>query len=264
MRLAGRETETRAVTQAMDAARAGRPQVLWVEGEAGMGKTAFLSRCLDGAAEMVVLQASGDESETTLDYGVVTQLLVRARAQSAAFRSEGPSDPEPTATPFAVGADVLEVLGAAQTEAAVVVAIDDAHWMDAQSAGALLFAMRRLHGDRVLVLIASRPDPPARLGPSWARFLTDAERVQRIRLPGLSAAEVCQLSESLGLGQLTLSAAERLRDHTGGQPLYVKALLEEIPLETLNFQPGALPAPHSFSATVLARLAELSPGAEAL
>jgi len=56
----------------------------------------------------------------------------------------------------------------------------------------------------------------------------DAERVQRIRLPGLSAAEVCQLSESLGLGQLTLSAAERLRDHTGGQPLYIKALLEEI------------------------------------
>ena len=83
-RLAGRETETRAVTQAMDAARAGRPQVLWVEGEAGMGKTAFLSRCLDGAGEMVVLQASGDESETTLDYGVVTQLFVRARAQSAA------------------------------------------------------------------------------------------------------------------------------------------------------------------------------------
>ena len=247
----------------MDAARAGRPRVLWVEGEAGMGKTAFLSRCLDGAGDMVVLQASGDESETTLDYGVVTQLFARAPAASAAGQDIR-SDPEPTATPFAVGADVLEVLGAAQASGSVVVAIDDAHWMDAQSAGALLFALRRLHGDRVLVLIAGRPDPPARLGASWARFLTDAERVQRIRLPGLSALEVCQLSESLGIGQLTLAAGERLREHTGGQPLYVKALLEEIPLETLNFSPGALPAPHSFAATVLARLSELGPDAQAL
>ncbi|HEY1711962.1 MAG TPA: AAA family ATPase [Solirubrobacteraceae bacterium] len=263
-RFVGREAEARAVAKAMDAARAGRPQVLWIEGEAGIGKTAFLSRCLAGVDGMGVLRVSGDESETTLDYGVVTQVLVRARAESGAGGSDAPSEPEPTATPFAVGADVLEVLGAAQADAAVVVAIDDAHWMDTRSAGALLFAMRRLHGDRVLVLIASGPDPPARLGPSWARFLTDAERVQRIRLPGLSAAEVCQLSESLGVGQLTLAAGERLRDHTGGRPLHVKALLEEIPLDTLNFQPGALPAPRSFSATVMARLSELSADAQAL
>lgn len=263
-RFVGREAERQAVAQAMEAARAGRAQVLWVEGEAGIGKTAFLARCLAAACDMVVLAVSGDESETTLDYGVVTQLLHRARSESTAAGVDGAPEPEPTATPFAVGADVLEVLGAVQADAAVVVAVDDAHWMDAQSAGALLFAMRRLHGDRVLILIASRADPPARLGSSWARFLSDAERVQRIRLPGLTAAEVCQLAESQGIGQLTLAAGERLRAHTSGHPLYVKALLEEIPLETLNFQPRALPAPHSFAATVLARLGEIGGDAQDL
>jgi DNA-binding CsgD family transcriptional regulator len=263
-RFVGREAERQAVAQAMDAARAGRAQVLWVDGEAGIGKTAFLARCLAAAGDMAVLSVSGDESETTLDYGVVIQLLHRARSESTAAGVDGPAEPEPTASPFAVGADVLEMLGAVQTDAAVVVAVDDAHWMDAQSAGALLFAMRRLHGDRVLVLIASRSDPPARLGASWARFLADAERVQRIRLPGLTTAEVCQLAESQGSGQMTLAAGEHLREHTGGHPLYVKALLEEIPLETLNFQPGALPAPHSFAATVLARVGELGGDAQNL
>jgi DNA-binding CsgD family transcriptional regulator len=263
-RFVGREAERQAVAEAMEAARAGRPQVLWIEGEAGIGKTAFLGRCLAAAGDTVVLSASGDESETTLDYGVVTQLLVRARSESTAAGADGPPEPEPTATPFAVGADVLAMLGAVQAEAAVLVAVDDAHWMDARSAGALLFAMRRLHGDRVLMLIASRSDPPARLGTSWARFLNDAERVQRIKLPGLTAAEVCQLAESHGIGQLTLAAGERLREHTGGHPLYVKALLEEIPSETLNFQPGPLPAPHSFAATVLARLSEIGEDAQNL
>ncbi len=260
----GREAERQAVAQAMDAARTGRSQVLWIEGEAGIGKTAFLSRCLAAAGDMVVLSASGDESETTLDYGVVTQLLHRARAESSAAGVDAPSEPEPTATPFAVGADVLAMLGAVQSDAAAVVAVDDAHWMDAQSAGALLFAMRRLHGDRIVVLIASRSDPPGRLGTSWARFLADAERVQRIRLPGLTGAEVCQFAESLGIGQLTVAAGERLREHTSGHPLYVKALLEEIPLETLNFQPGALPAPHSLAATILARLSELGADTQSL
>lgn len=263
-RFVGREAELHAVAQAMDAARAGRAQVLWVEGEAGIGKTAFLARCLAGADDLVVLSVSGDESETTLDYGVVTQLLHRARAESTAAPVLGPAEPEPTASPFAVGADVLEVLGAVQADATVVVTVDDAHWMDAQSAGALLFAMRRLYGDRVLILIASWSDPPARLGASWARFLADAERVQRIRLPGLTAAEVCQLAASHGIGPLTLAAGERLREHASGHPLYVKALLEEIPLETLNFHPGALPAPHSFAATVLARVGELGVEAQNL
>jgi DNA-binding CsgD family transcriptional regulator len=159
---------------------------------------------------------------------------------------------------FSVGAELLGMLGSLQDHAPVVVAVDDAHLMDASSAGALLFAMRRLYADRVLVLLASRPDELGRLGSSWLRLLNDSERVRRVQLAGLSAREISQLAGSLGFAPLTLAAAERLREHTDGHPLYVRALLSELPPDALAINSGPLPAPHSFAATVVARLANVA------
>jgi hypothetical protein len=88
-------------------------------------------------------------------------------------------------------------------------------------------------------------------------LLADEDRVQRVRLAGLSGSEVNQLADSLEIGPLTLAAGERLRGHTGGHPPYVKALLGELPPDRLKFGDGELPAPRSFSATVLARLTEI-------
>ena len=63
---------------------------------------------------------------------------------------------------------------------------------------------------------------------------------------------------------LSRAAAERLREHTDGHPLYIRALVDELPEQSLNSEHGPLPAPHSFAATVLARLATLSPAARDL
>ncbi|MFZ0041312.1 MAG: AAA family ATPase [Solirubrobacteraceae bacterium] len=263
-RFVGRAAELEVVSEAFVAARSGQPRVLWIEGEPGIGKTAFLRFCLSQEPDVVDLRASADESETTLDYGVVTQLMVHGRADAGSPDRTEVIGTRAPATPFSVGADLLAMLGSLQDRAPVVLTVDDAHWMDAQSAAALLFAVRRLHGDRVLVLLASRREGIARLGPSWSRLLADAERVQRVSLGGLTDAEVAELAQTMGIGPLTRAASERLREHTGGHPLYVKALLNEIPVETLNFHPGVLPAPHSFSATVLARLTDLSDAAQRL
>ena len=145
-----------------------------------------------------------------------------------------------------------------------MIAVDDAHWIDPPSAGALLFALRRLHGDRALVLIASRPEGLSHLGPSWSRLLDDPDRVRRITLTGLDASQVGELAESLGAGQLSAAAGERLAEHTSGHPLYVKALLSELSSERLNRPDRELPAPHSFSATVMARLTKLPVDAQDL
>ncbi|MBV9817180.1 MAG: AAA family ATPase [Solirubrobacterales bacterium] len=251
-RFVGREAECGEVLAAMDAVRLGEPRIVWIEGESGIGKTALLRRCLSSARDMLVLTASGDESETTLDYGVVAQLL--AHVDAAPDPASGP------ANPFSVGAELLALLGSLQDRAAVLIAIDDAQWMDARSAAALLFALRRLHGDRVLVLIASRPESLEALGASWPRLLADGDRVRRIGLGGLSAAEV----QALAGPALTAAAAERLRAHTEGHPLYVRALLRELTPESLNRAPGALPAPRSFAATVLGRVGELADDARGL
>ena len=156
------------------------------------------------------------------------------------------------------------MLGSLQDGGLVVVVLDDAQWIDGASAGALLFALRRLYADRVCVLIATRPDGPDQVGSGWSRFLNDAERVQRVRLSGLDGHEVRWLAQSLGTVSLTPAAAERLREHTGGHPLYLKALLSELPAEALAFEHGPLPAPHSFAATVLARLANVASGTQDL
>ncbi len=259
----GRQPELQVVSSALEAARAATPQIAWIEGEPGIGKTAFLRRFLAAAEDVVVLEASGEESETTLDFGVVSQLAARTSAPAAAALDELMSNPTP-ASPFSVGAELLGLLGALQDRAPVVMAVDDVQWIDSSSAGALLFALRRLHGDRVLVLIGSRPDGLDHLGPSWSRLLGDVDRVAHVRLTGLSGPEVGQLAESLRIGPLTQAASERLRQHTDGHPLYVRALLSELPLDRLNSEGGELPAPHSFAATVLARLTAVSADAQNL
>jgi DNA-binding NarL/FixJ family response regulator len=260
----GREAEIDLVSSALDAARDAAPQIVSIEGEAGIGKTAFLHRAVDAAQDVVILEASGDESEIALDYGVVRQLAAMAAQAAGDGSPSGAPDRWLSTSAFSAGARLLEILGSLQDEATVVLALDDAHWMDASSAGALLFALRRLYADRVLVLIAGRPDGLERLGPSWLRLLADPERVQRVRLGGLTTHEVGQLSGSLGAGQLTLAAAERLREHTDGHPLYVKVLVSELPADVLAFDRGPLPAPHSFAATVLSRLSDVSAPARAL
>lgn len=250
----GRDAEIDLLASALAASRSYRPKIVSIEGEAGIGKTAFLHRTLERADDVVVLQASGDESEIALEYGVLAQLVSRTAPASTGERLSSVVNASPAASVFSVGAELLAMLGSLQNRGTVVVAVDDAHMMDFSSAGALLFALRRLDVDRVLVLLAARSDELDRLGSSWLRLLGNSERTQRVPLKGLTAREVSMLSDSLGYPPLTLAAAERLRQHTGGHPLYVRALLSELPPEALAFDSGPLPAPHSFAATVVARL----------
>ncbi|KPI22292.1 ATP-binding protein [Streptomyces sp. NPDC048253] len=63
-------------------ARAARsePQIVLVDGPAGIGKTSLVRRFLASAhAGCQVLRASGEEMEMDLPYGVAAQLLVHAR-----------------------------------------------------------------------------------------------------------------------------------------------------------------------------------------
>lgn len=259
----GRRLELEVVARAVRACREGEPQIVVVEGEPGIGKTAFLRRCMSDADEAVVLTASGDESEIDLELGVVGQLAARAAAMSS-YSPVGEVLEGGRVAPFAVGAELLNMLAALQDAGPVLVVLDDAHWIDAASAAALLFALRRLQGDRVCVLIATRPEGPASSASPWSRLLADRERVSRVGLSGLDAGDVRLLARGLGHPRLTTAAAERLREHTGGHPLYVRALLSELPAAALESDRGPLPAPRSYAATVLSRMAGLGADAQEL
>ena len=259
----GRNPELQQLGVALDKAAGGLAQVVVIEGDAGLGKTALLRHFVACQEAATVLGASGDEEETNLGLGVIGQLarsmppgVLTARPLLAVGLSE-------SADTFAVGAELLQGLGQLQERGTVLMVVDDMHWADVTSAQALSFVLRRLRNDHVLTVISTRPDGLNRLGRSWQRLLADDSLCRWVRLEGLSTEEVRALAASRGRGRLSVTAAERLRNHTGGHPLYLRSILDDLSTETLNVM-GPLPVPHSLSETVLSRLASLSGDAQDL
>jgi DNA-binding CsgD family transcriptional regulator len=240
----GRRRELRLLGDRLAAAKMGQPQVVCLEGDAGGGKSTLLSEFLGSLSDAVVLQVGGDEDETLLSYGVIDQLQPGAST-------------DPGTDPMAVGAWLLDLLDRRQAGGQVVVlAIDDLQWVDRPSSRSVLFALRRLRADKVLAVVSMRADALA--DPGWARFAGGDSRVTRIRLGGLSPADLTELAAALGLGVLSQRGASRLAAHTEGNALYCRALLEEIGIAGLGTAgERGLPAPRELSAVILARVAAL-------
>lgn len=255
----GRAGQLAQLSAALTAALAGQPRAVLIEGEPGIGKSSLLARFCSSAGGALMLRASGDEDEAWLTYGVVAQLVAAARAGCADPARAVTHTAAESADAHAVGAGLVRLLGDLQDAAEVVViAIDDLHWADSSSARALLFALRRLRADRVLVLLTARSAELSRLGEGWLRFVAGDPQAERIVLPGLSAAELRELGTRLGVGELPGGAVRALLDHTDGNPLHCRALLEELEPEAIANARGGLPAPRALAGVILDRLDSLS------
>jgi predicted ATPase len=260
----GREAELGVLRARLDEVRAGEPRVILVEGPAGIGKTSLLRRFLAGAPDVRVISGAGAAEEQFLPYGVAEQLARSARIpltdDLAALGRRSDRSPEPVT----VGAAFLDLLGTLQRHGPVVIAVDDVQWADRPTLLALLFVLRRLHADRVLALFAGREEARAHVPEGLVRLVGD-ERGAAVHLHGLDVSELQALGAALAGTAPATELAEHLHEHTGGSPLHVRSLLEEVPLERLRQVVGApLPAPRSFSAQVLSRLAGCSLDAQQL
>src|SRR5450755_474104 len=139
----GRAAELAVLEEAAAAARGGQPTVVLVEGEAGIGKSTLLARFAAGLAGATVLRASGDEAELRLPYGIVVQLVTSELSEGV--------------DPLAMGAELVVWLGQlCRGRGMVLAVIDDLQWADGPSARALLFAVRRLQAERVLLVVSAR------------------------------------------------------------------------------------------------------------
>ena len=257
----GRESELRLLAGGLQAVRGGRPTSVLVDGDAGVGKSTLLKQFLAGAGDLRLLLASGEEAEVPLSYGVLDQLLAAAGDVGAELRAVLSSE-APSPDPLAVGARFLDVLGRAQDNRPILVVVDDVHWADVASLRALTFALRRLLHDQVMAVLCTRNAEDPRLPDGLRRLVGD--RGKRITVAGLDAESLRRLAmEALGM-RLTPRAAERLREHTGGNPLYARAMLEEVQGEVIADSRRSLPAPASFGLTVVSRLGGCRPAAERL
>jgi DNA-binding CsgD family transcriptional regulator len=162
--LLGRAREQAVIDQLLAGLRTGTSAALVVCGEAGIGKSALLDYAAGAAADVRVLRAGGVESEAELAFGALHLLLrpqlerigslpaVRAAALRAALGlAAGPAEDQ-----LLVGLAVLTLLSDLAEDAPLLVLIDDAQWLDRASAGALLFAARRLAEEGVVMIFAAR------------------------------------------------------------------------------------------------------------
>lgn len=258
----GRTAELAVLAEELDRVRAGEPRVVWLSGRAGIGKTSLLRHFLaaDGAT---ALWASGDEIEASLPFGVIAQLVAGLPAPLVRPGSLLATGPPVDADPLAVGVELLGVLSGLQSSGPVALVVDDIQWVDDLSAQALVFVVRRLRRDHVLVVLSGRSDA-APGSASWGRVLAQGHLVRTLALDGLSASDMIDLSAAVDGPALTPAAGRRLQEHTGGHPMHARALLEELSPEALAEPFGILPAPRSLASLVLVRVAKLAGPAQEL
>ncbi|HEY2594467.1 MAG TPA: AAA family ATPase, partial [Chloroflexota bacterium] len=161
----GREAESRLVDALLDGlADAGG--ALIVRGEAGIGKSALLAyaRARARAGGGRVLSTVGVESEAELAFAGLHQLLhpimalgehlseAQRRALDAAFGVSGELEPDP----FHVALAAFQLVCDAADAGPVVLVVDDAHWLDQSTLGALTFIARRLDSEPVALVAAVR------------------------------------------------------------------------------------------------------------
>ncbi|MFE6131920.1 hypothetical protein ACFQ6Q_27235 [Streptomyces sp. NPDC056437] len=135
---------------------------------------------------------------------------------------------------------------------------DDVHWADTPSLHALTLVLRRLRVDRVLTVLVTRDATDPRLPQGLHRILHDDTTV-RLTLAGLGVAELTALNHALGPSPLPRWAVARLREHTHGNPLHTKALLQQFPADVLGAGNAFLPAPRRYERLIAERLDACTP-----
>ena len=236
----GRERELAILDGLLEAAAAGEPQLAVVRGVSGIGKSALVEAFLAAHPRTSVLRASGAAWEREYDGGVLRQLL---GAPVPDANGTGPP-----------GERLLAALRAGGRDAGVVL-IENLHWVDEETLRALLFTVRRLTDEPLLVLV-TLTEEEAHLLPPGARALHDGERGTAVVLRPLDGTCVRGIALRAGV-ELSTAASHRLAAHVDGNPRHILALLREYPHELRSQWQPELPAPAELSAEVARALERL-------
>jgi DNA-binding CsgD family transcriptional regulator len=274
--LVGRDDELASIGAFVAGAGRG-PCALVLCGEAGIGKTVLWEAGVEAATRRFgrVLTCRGVEAEAALSFASLSELLSsvlsetlgllappRRRALEVALLLEEPGGMTPDV--HALGLAVFDMLGVVAGRGPLVVGIDDIQWLDADSAGVLQVALRRLRDEPVGVLVTVRDAPDVAVSIDLGRCFSEARLERRVVGPLSAGALYRLLRDRLGL-ELSRPELVRVHEATAGNPLFALELGRDLVRLGRRPRPGEpLPLSGGLSKQLGDRLERLSSEARAV
>jgi DNA-binding SARP family transcriptional activator len=262
----------------------GQPQVVLLEGEAGIGKTRLAGEFLNlvKAQGANVLEGRSIKTSQRLPYQLLLDSL-HARLKKERdlrqlmddpwlaelsrlypdLRCRYPDLPPPTINGAFASSRLFEALArlslALASQAPLLIFADNVQWTDTATLDAFQYLARYWaeHGTPTMLLLSRRTETRDMVPEmsEWLSNLRSSISLTRLELGPLSAMDIKQLSRSLAEGEVTQPSLQResgviqlspqhlpvtgssfnsenfgewLFEETNGQPLYLRALLQEL------------------------------------
>src|SRR5512132_1603297 len=266
----GRQAELARISSFLDAVPTG-PEALILGGEAGIGKSALWLDTLAQARALSyrALSSRPTESEARLSFAALGDLLEgvvdealddlpppqRAALEVALLRAEAAASPPDRRTLSSAFHGALMALAAARP---LVLAIDDAQWLDVPSARVLEFAIRRLHDVPIGILITARAGEldPIPLGLDRA---LPGERIHRLLVGPITQEATRDLLNAELSTRLPRSVLLQIHATAAGNPFLALELGRAILRRGIDRgSGGSLPVPATLIDLVADRLSGLS------
>ena len=267
--IAGRDAELASIHDFVSSAADGAAGLV-LEGEAGMGKTTLWRAAVEHAEAVgvLVLQAQPVESETTLSYTGIGDLLepvldvtlealpaVQRRALSRALvlgeEDDAPLDPR------ALRVALMTALRTLAEGGPVLVAIDDSQWLDYASSAGLAYGVRRFRSERIGLLLARRSGLESVLLDELLRSPA-RERFTRIEVGALDVRALGRvIHERLG-ATLPRPLLAEIHGAAGGNPFFALEMVRALQRTGAPVEAGQqIPLPESLHDLVGGRLLAL-------
>ncbi len=249
----GRRVELDRLRNAFDRASDGRPSLVLVAGDAGVGKTRLLaefSTHVDAVGGTTLTGGCLDLGEGSLPYAPFVEALrslareLPPEARAAAFGTVPAElanlvpDLLSVDLPAAVASEMLAgrqarlfdaiigVLGRLTADRSAVLALEDLHWADGSTRDLIRFLVRNVRSERLLILATYRSDDLHRRHPLMPLLseLERSDRVDHLQLRRFDRDEVAeQLTGILGVPP-TNEQLDALLDRSDGVPFFVEEL----------------------------------------
>ena len=261
----GRAAELAAVDTLLEGVERGAGALV-LSGEAGIGKTAVWETGVAEARErgFLVLSCRPAESESTLPFSALGDLLEpvlpdvlphipapQRRALEVALQRAAAHEPADRLAVHRATQSVLRALAGAEP---VLLGIDDLQWLDAPSAAALAFALRRLPDASVLVL-ASLREPHADVLELAAALPSDHFVRHRVGpLDDRALHDVVLRRLGVAVPRPTML---RVHQISAGNPFYALELVRSLPAKDGRVDTALLELPRTLLDLVADRLRAL-------